>query len=96
MQRLYWSKSILKGVPFSNGAGYSNPAMDALWERAQVEVNKEERKKVFDEIQNIAMTDLPYLPLLNLHYATLRSKKVVGLEKSAAGMYGNFANVSVK
>lgn len=96
VQRLYWGKNILKGVPFSNGSGYSNPAMDALWERAQVEVNADERKKIFNEIQSIAMVDLPYLPLLNLHYQTLRNKRVQGLDKSAAGMYSNFAHVSAK
>lgn len=93
VQRLYWGKNILKGVPFSNGSGYSNPAMDKLWERAQVENDAAARAVLFRDIQRIAMEDLPYLPLLNLHYQTLQNKRVRGLESSAAGIYGTFADV---
>ena len=32
IQRVYWSKNIIKGAPFSNGAGYSNPEMDKVLE----------------------------------------------------------------
>ncbi|MGE3862381.1 MAG: ABC transporter substrate-binding protein [Burkholderiaceae bacterium] len=95
VQRLYWGKNILKGVPFSNGSGYSNPAMDQLWERAQTENDPAARAALFRDIQRIAMEDLPYLPLLNLHYQTLQNKRVRGLESSAAGMYGTFADVRV-
>ncbi len=30
VQRLYWSKNFKKGVPFSNGSGYSNPEVDSF------------------------------------------------------------------
>lgn len=96
VQRLYWSKAILKGVPFSNGSGYANPEMDKLWEQAQIEVNAEERKQVFAKIQEIGMRDLPYLPLVNLHYQTLRNARVIGLDTSATGMYGSFADLSIR
>ena len=32
VQRLYWSKNFKRGLPFSNGSGYSNPEVDQLLE----------------------------------------------------------------
>lgn len=95
MQRLYNSKSHVKGVAFANGSGYSNPKMDKLWEEAQTEVEPQKRFKVFTDIQKLAMEDLPYIPLLNLHYQNILSKRVQNFDADGAGAYGNFSKVWV-
>ena len=60
---VYWSKNIVKGVPFSNASHYSNPEMDRLLEAVQVENDPEKRMEEFHQIQKIAARDLPILPL---------------------------------
>ena len=47
-------------VPFSNGAGFSDPAVDALFARAVSTVDLEARGALYAEIQSIAARDLPY------------------------------------
>ena len=44
VQRIYWTKNIKKGVPFSNASGYSNPEMDKVIEDAQIEHDRKKRK----------------------------------------------------
>jgi peptide/nickel transport system substrate-binding protein len=46
-----------------NGAKYSNPALTSELEAARAELNLVERKKHYAEVQRIAQTDLPYIPV---------------------------------
>ena len=95
VQRFFWSKAISKGVPFTNASGYSNPKVDALLEAAQVEMNLEKRVELFAEFQREVMKDLPTMPIVSTQLATLHNSRVHGLDVSAVGMNGNYANVWV-
>ena len=44
VQRVFWSKNISKGVPYSNGSGYTSAEMDTLLEAAQVERDPTKRR----------------------------------------------------
>ena len=94
MQRLYYSKAFVKGIPFSN-SGYVSPAMDALWESARVELDTTKRQLIIGNIQRLAMEELPYIPLVNTHYQNVYNKRMQGFEISTAGAYANFADVWV-
>lgn len=94
LQRIYYSKAFVKGIPFSN-SGYANPKMDALWDAVRVEVDTAKRRQLFTDIQRLAMEDLPYLPLINTHYQNLYNTRMHDFEARAAGAYGNFAQVWV-
>ncbi|MFX6149261.1 hypothetical protein ABTF39_20735, partial [Acinetobacter baumannii] len=59
VQRLYWSKNIKKGVPFSNGAAYSNPEVDRLLEAAAVAIDAAKRLDQFGRFQRLVALDLP-------------------------------------
>jgi peptide/nickel transport system substrate-binding protein len=96
VQRIYWSKSIRKGVPFSNASGYSNPEMDRVIEAAQVEHDRKKRRELIDRMQVIAQDDLPVLDLFEVRFFTLASKRVQDHTGSAEGVYGSFANVWLK
>jgi peptide/nickel transport system substrate-binding protein len=75
LQRFYWSKAIAKGAPFVNAWDYSNPEMDQVLEAAAIEVNPAKRRDLFARFQEIAMRDLPLLPLAlpsNITIATVR------------------------
>lgn len=46
-----------------NVVGYANKALDALLDKQAQAVNREERKRLLDEIQKIVAEDLPFLTL---------------------------------
>jgi peptide/nickel transport system substrate-binding protein len=54
-----------------NGAKYSNPTLTAKLEAARAETNVDKRKALYAEVEKIAMTDLPYLPMYvaNVYWA---------------------------
>lgn len=63
VRRQYVSSSI-GPVPFSNAAGYRNPVMDSLFDRAAAELNVASRRRIYREIQRIAVRDQPYVWLV--------------------------------
>jgi peptide/nickel transport system substrate-binding protein len=91
IQRVYWSKNIIKGAPFSNGSGYSNPEMDQVLEAAQNEIDPEKRKQLFYRMQQIAQTDLPVIDLFVIQRTTVYDKKLKNHTMQADG-YTNFAD----
>jgi peptide/nickel transport system substrate-binding protein len=58
--RLYVSSNIRK-VPFTNGEGYSNPEVDALFDQGAREPNQAKRAVIYKKIQEILARDLPLL-----------------------------------
>ena len=59
VRRQYHSSQISQ-APFTNGAGYSNPEMDRLWDQSASEVDDSKRRQLFQQIQELAVRDLPY------------------------------------
>ena len=59
VRRQYHSSQI-STTAFSNGAGYSNPDMDRLWDQSSTEPVAERRTPIFRQIQELAIRDLPY------------------------------------
>jgi peptide/nickel transport system substrate-binding protein len=90
---VYWSKNIVKGVPFSNASGYANPEMDRLLEQVQVENDHEKRKQEFREMQQIAARDLPIFPILELQQLTLFDKRVHDHTTTYDGPFSNLAPI---
>lgn len=95
VQRYYWSKNIHPGVAFSNGAHYRNPKVDQLLEQAQVELDPTRRRALYAEFQRIAMTDLPYIPLVFAPNVMVANRRVQGLNGQAGGVNTDFAGLSL-
>lgn len=93
---VYWSKNIVKGVPFSNASHYSNPEMDRLLEAVQVENHAQKRMDEFHQIQKIAAHDLPILPLFELEQLTIFDKKVHDHTTTFDGPFSNLANIWIE
>ncbi|HEV7263310.1 MAG TPA: ABC transporter substrate-binding protein [Falsiroseomonas sp.] len=75
----YHTKQIRR-APFVNGMGYSNPEVDALFDRETAITDPAERAQAWHEIQRILMQDLPALPLYELppiHAASSKFADVV-------------------
>ncbi len=93
VQRLYWSKNIRPGVPFSNAPHYSNPDVDRLLEAASVEVDESKRVVLYTQFQQIVYRDLPILPIVAPRMVTLANKRVRDHTVTAQGLEGNLASV---
>ena len=72
-----------------NGAKYNNPALTAKLEAARAELSTEKRLALYAEVQTIAMTDLPYIPLATstVYWAAYPWVKGLVIDKLAAVDY---------
>lgn len=82
VRRMYVSSSIAP-VPFSNMAGYRNPAVDTLFDRAGAAIDEEERRRLYHEIQEIAVRDQPYVWLVETLNARAYSARCHGFGRVA-------------
>jgi peptide/nickel transport system substrate-binding protein len=71
---LYTSDNV--GKVFRNAAGYKNPEVDGLLQRALFEVNEDARARILNEFQRIVMEDLPVLPIAWKGNVMIYNKKV--------------------
>jgi peptide/nickel transport system substrate-binding protein len=95
VQRLYWSKNFIVGVPFSNGAHYVNPKVDQLLEDAAVEMDPAKRFQEFQEFQRIVGEDIPILNFYQPEYITIANVRVHDHSLTADGVESNLADVYV-
>ena len=63
VRRVYDSRNI-RPIPFSNGAAYSNPDVDRLFDQAAATLDPAERAGNYAEIQQILTRDVPYAWLI--------------------------------
>jgi peptide/nickel transport system substrate-binding protein len=96
VQRLWWSKNIVKGAPFTNGSGYTNAQVDKVLEAAQVEADPQKRRKLWEEFQQLAMTELPIIPLLRVDNTTVLNKRVKNFLTSGLGVYDTLADIYIE
>ena len=95
VQRLYWSKNFIKGVPFSNGTHYSNPEVDRLLEGAAVENDPGKRIEMFRKFQQIVAKEVPDLNLVSPLYLTLFNVRVHDATLTADGVESGLGDVWV-
>ena len=96
VQRIYWSKNIHPGVPFSNASGYRSVEMDQLIESIQAEHNEARRLALIHRLQAVAQFDLPVLPPFDMPFFTLANRRIVNHTLPADGLYASFAEVWLK
>ena len=63
VRRAYVSSNI-GPILFSNGAGYRNPKVDELFDKAAASTDRAERGKSYREIQDVLAKEVPYLWLI--------------------------------
>ena len=93
VERSYASWAYVKGTPMTNASGYSSPATDDLFKRAHVEKDTAKRAQLYHEFQVLAQTDLPIVPLLELQFFTVFSKKLKGVSATPEAAYLSLKNV---
>ncbi|CAH1657531.1 ABC transporter substrate-binding protein [Chelatococcus asaccharovorans] len=95
LQRFYQSGAIKQGTPFVNASGYKNPEMDALLLKAAVEPDAGKRAALFKRFQQIAMEDLPILPLVRPIYVTVANAKAKNFVTGPEGVRSHYATLSL-
>lgn len=84
--RHYLTANIIKGTPFSNNGGYSNPKADELFMAGASAVTTEEAAKAYAEMQKVVTDDAPLGWLFELQNVTVNRSKVKNLVKTGIGL----------
>lgn len=96
VERLYKSSNIVKGSPFANVQGYSNPKVDELWARGGSTLDLSERQRIYSELQRLIWSDVGNANLLEMEYPTLYRSNVKNVVTSGIGTYETFDTVFVE
>ncbi len=83
--RSYISSNIVKGNPFGNVGGYSNPEVDRLFAEA-ANAPEAQRAELYKKAQQILVDELPVLWLLELDFPTVHRCNVKDLVTTAIGI----------
>ena len=95
VQRSYWSKNFIRGVPFSNCTHYANPEVDRLLEAAAVENDTARRVELFREFQRIVAVEVPDINLASPTFLTIHNKRVHDHSLTANGIEASLADTYV-
>lgn len=71
----------------ANRTFYSNSKVDALIEQSRSTLDQQQRKVLFDQIQQLVAEDLPYINLWYYDNIIVHSRRVHGIELNASGNY---------
>ncbi|WP_042879366.1 ABC transporter substrate-binding protein [Cupriavidus necator] len=96
VERLYVTRNIVKGTPFANVQGYSNPQADELWAKGSAALDPAERQKYYSEVQQVLVRDVAIGNLFELEFPTLYRKNVKNLVTSGIGLNETFDSVSIE
>lgn len=93
--RLYWSKAAKQGVSYVNASGFANAEIDGVIESLQHEIDPAKRKELFKRFQQIAVEELPILPLFEVQHFSIVNKAVSGLPVVPEGFNASLKDVSI-
>jgi peptide/nickel transport system substrate-binding protein len=93
--RHYLSTNAVKGSPFVNNQGYSNPKVDTLLTSA-ASAPAGERQKLYSEAQNILAAEVANGYLFEMEYPTFYRKNIKNLVKTGIGLNETFDDVYIE
>ncbi|MFF5209290.1 ABC transporter substrate-binding protein [Streptosporangium sp. NPDC000396] len=76
---------------FANYGGYSNPEYDAIVERALQTADPAARADVTAQLQEIAVRDLPWIPLYEMPHTMFLNQRITGAPTSITQLYWPWA-----
>jgi peptide/nickel transport system substrate-binding protein len=71
----------------ANRSYYSNPQVDTWIEQARTELDQEKRKRIYAQIQQQALNDLPSLNLFSLDNVIVHTSRIRNIHNAPAGNY---------
>ncbi|MFS2160796.1 ABC transporter substrate-binding protein [Pseudomonas sp. Pseusp122] len=90
---LYRSDNIVKGTPFNNVGGYSNPQVDALWNKVADITPGPTREALYSELEHHLNDDLPLAPIFEMRFPTLYHTQVKNLLQTATSLNESYDTV---
>ena len=96
VERLYITPNIVKGSPFANVQGYSNPELDKIWSAAASEVDQARRQELYSQVQKQLVNDVANGFIADMEFPTLYKKNVKNLVKTAIGLNESFDDVYIE
>lgn len=91
--QFFTTDGIVKGAAFRNATGYSNPEMDAIVARLTVETDSKKRQHIAHQFAELASTDVPLVPLVEIESFTLARKNIRNFSSSASVQGSSMNNV---
>jgi peptide/nickel transport system substrate-binding protein len=91
VKRMYVSSDI-RPIPFSNSSAYSNEDVDRLFAQAALTIDSEERRPIYQEIQEILVEELPYFWIVETTSLRAHTSKCTGF--TAAGHFAEMVQCS--
>jgi peptide/nickel transport system substrate-binding protein len=88
--RSYITSNIRKGVPFTNTCQYSNPRVDQLFDAAAKSNDRNERQRLYTEVQQILAEDVPVAWLLEMEYASSLNRQMRDVITTGLGVSESF------
>ena len=79
-----------------NRGSYANPRVDQLLVEGHSTFDRAKRKPVYDEIQRIVATDLPYISLYMQSNVAIMRKNIDGYVQYPAGFYTSIPQMTMK
>jgi peptide/nickel transport system substrate-binding protein len=80
----------------ANRGRYRNAQLDALVDRARVEPDREKRRALYSQVQQIISTDLPYLPLWFQDNISVHRRRIENILLGPGGDYDFVAGAVAK
>lgn len=96
VERTYTTAGIQKGVPLSNGSGYSNSKVDQLFLEARSEAKLKVRAEKYRAAQRLIVQDSPCIWLSEMQFVTMFNKRVGELIESPLGIDAGLATTTIR
>ena len=80
----------------SNRGFYRNPEVDALIAQGRTETDQAKRKQIYDQVQKIISSDLPYINLWWGDNVLVHSRRLADVELSPSGNYNFLTTAHLK
>ena len=94
VERTYVSSNIKK-ILFANTGGYSNPEVDKLFATASNSPDPADRRKAFYAVQQLLVTEIPQVWLLEMSFPTIHDRKVHDVIELGTGIHAPFDDVFI-
>ncbi len=96
VSRLFLSSNIVKGSPFVNNEGYSNPKVDELLNKASSANTPAERQKLYSQAQYILVDEVANGYLFEIKNVSFFRKNIKNLITSGIGLNASFDKVYIE
>jgi peptide/nickel transport system substrate-binding protein len=94
VERSYVSDNI-RNVAFANTGGYVNRRVDALFARARLATDPNQRQAAFSAVQKVLAADVPQIWLMEMAFPAIHARRLHDAVRLGTGVHACFDDVSL-